>query len=50
MVARMEERVAHLESQVNELSQRLSGVEAAIHHLEYRVDARFETLDRKVSD
>lgn len=45
---RTEERVAHVEGQVNELSLRLSGVEAAIRHLEQRMDSRFETLDRRV--
>lgn len=45
----VQERVAHVEGQVNELSQRLTTVEAAIHHLEQRMDARFETLDGKMS-
>lgn len=44
-MARVEERVAHLEGQVNELSQGLSEVKGAIRHLEQRVDA----LDDKVS-
>ena len=33
--------------QVSELSIRLSGVEAAIHHLEQRTDARFDAVDRR---
>lgn len=45
----VQERVAHVEGQVSELSQRLTTVEAAIHHLEQRMDARFETLDGKMS-
>jgi tetrahydromethanopterin S-methyltransferase subunit G len=54
-MARVEERVAHLEGQMNELSQGLSGVMGAIRHLEQRIDARFgsvearfDTLDRRV--
>lgn len=45
---RLEERVAHVEGQVNELSLRLSGVETAIRHLEQRMDLRFETVDRRI--
>lgn len=44
----VDERVAHVEGQVNELSLRLSGVEGAIRHLEQRMDIRFETLDRRI--
>jgi hypothetical protein len=47
-MSRVEERVSHVEGQMNELSQRLSGVEGAIRHLEQRMDARFETLDRRI--
>lgn len=43
----LEERVSHVEGQVNELSLRLSGVEAAIRHLEQRTDARFDAVDRR---
>ena len=46
-MARVEERVAHLEGQVNELSEGLSDVRGAIRHLEQRVDVRFDTLDRR---
>ena len=48
-MARVEERVAHLEGQMIESSQGLSEVKGAIRHLEERVDARFEALDGKVS-
>jgi hypothetical protein len=44
---RLEERLSHAEGQVSELSLRLSGVEAAIHHLEQRTDARFDAVDRR---
>jgi len=44
---KLEERVSHTEGQVSELSLRLSGVEAAIHHLEQRTDARFDAVDRR---
>jgi hypothetical protein len=44
----VDERVAHVEGQVNELSLRLSGVEGAIRHLEQRMDIGFETLDRRI--
>lgn len=44
---KLEERVSHMEGQVSELSIRLSGVEAAIHHLEQRTDARFDAVDRR---
>ena len=47
MAVRVEERVAHLEGHVNELSQRLSSVEGAVRHLEQRMDARFEGVDRR---
>ena len=45
-MVRVEERVARVEGQVNELSERLSGVEAAIRHFEQR----FDQLDAKVSN
>ena len=44
---RLEERVAHVEGHVSELSVRLSGVEAAIRHLGQRTDARFDAVDRR---
>lgn len=44
---KLDERVAHVEGQVSELSLRLSGVEAAIHHLEQRTDARFDAVDSR---
>ena len=47
MAVRVEERVAHLEGHVNELSQRLSSIEGAVRHLEQRMDARFEAVDRR---
>ena len=46
-MARVEERVAHLEGQVNELSEGLSDVRGAIRHLEQRVDVRFDAVDRR---
>jgi hypothetical protein len=46
-MARVEERVAHLEGQVNELSQGLAEVRGAIRHLEQRVDVRFDAVDRR---
>jgi tetrahydromethanopterin S-methyltransferase subunit B len=46
---RVEERVAHLEGQVNELSQGLAEVKETMRHFQQRVDARFDTLDDKVS-
>lgn len=49
-MVRVEERVAHVEGQVNELSERLSSVEAAIRHLEQRSDTRFDRLEAKVSN
>jgi len=44
---RVEERVAHLEGQVNEVSQGLSDVKGAIRHLEQRADTRFDGIDRR---
>jgi hypothetical protein len=44
---RFEERTARVEGQVSELSLRLSGVDAAIRHLEQRTDARFDAVDRR---
>lgn len=41
------ERMAYVEGQVSELSLRLSGVESAIVHLEQRMDARFDAIDRR---
>ena len=38
---RVEERVAHLEGQVNELSQGLTDVKAAIRHLDDKVSRQF---------
>lgn len=46
-MARVEERVAYLEGQVNELSEGLSDVRGAIRHLEQRVDVRFDAVDRR---
>jgi predicted nucleic acid-binding Zn-ribbon protein len=46
-MARVEERVAHLEGQVNELSEGLSDVRGTIRHLEQRVDVRFDAVDRR---
>jgi hypothetical protein len=42
------ERMSYVEGQVNELSLRLSGVEAAIVHVEQRMDARFDAIDRRL--
>jgi len=46
-MARVEERVAHLEGQMIELSQGLSEVKGTIRHLGERVDARFDAVDRR---
>jgi hypothetical protein len=46
-MAVLQERVAHVEGQVTELSLRISAVEGAIHHLERRMDSRFEAVDRR---
>jgi hypothetical protein len=43
----LEERTARVEGQVSELSLRLSGVEAAIRHLEQRTDTRFDAVDTR---
>ena len=43
MAVSVEERIAFVEGQVSELSDRLSGVEAAIRHL----DTRFDAIDSK---
>ena len=43
-MARVEERVAHLEGQVNELSQGLEGVKGAIRHLDDKVSRQFMWL------
>jgi uncharacterized coiled-coil protein SlyX len=45
---RLEERVAHVEGHVSELSLRLTSVEGAIRQLEQRMDLRFETMDRRI--
>ena len=42
------ERMSYVEGQVSELSLRLSGVEAAIVHVEQRMDARFDAIDRRL--
>jgi hypothetical protein len=47
VAVRVEERVAYVEGQVSELSERLSGVEAAIRHLESRFETRFDAIDSK---
>lgn len=46
-MAVLQERVAQVEGQVSELSLRISAVEGAIRHLEQRMDARFEGVDRR---
>jgi hypothetical protein len=38
-----------VEGQVSELSERLSGVEASIRHLEERSESRFDAMDGKMS-
>lgn len=43
----VEERIARLEGQVSEISVRLSGVEAAIRHLELRFDALEAKMSRQ---
>lgn len=45
----VEGRVAHLEGQVSELSQALVDLRASIRHLEQRIDARFDSLEDKMS-
>jgi hypothetical protein len=47
-MARVEERVAHLDGQVNELSQGLSDIRATIRHFEQGVDVRFDVVDRRL--
>ena len=44
----LEERVAYLEGQVSDQSQTMLEVREAIRHLEHKMDARFETVDRRV--
>ena len=46
-MVRVEERVAHLEGQMNELSQGLLELKGTVRHLEQRVDARFDAVDRR---
>ena len=46
---RVEERVAYLKRQVNELSQGLVEVKETIRHFQQRADARFDGLDEKLS-
>ena len=45
----LEERVAYLEGQVSEQSHGLVEIRDAVRSLEHRVDARFASLDDKVS-
>ena len=49
VAVRIEERVAYVEGQVNELSVRLSTLERKVDHLEQRMDARFDRMDEKMS-
>lgn len=44
----LEERVAYIEGQVSEQSHALLEVRDAVRHLEQRMDARFETMDRRI--
>ena len=46
-MVRVEERVAHLEGQMNQLVQGLSDVTAAIGRLDQRIDARFAAIDAR---
>jgi hypothetical protein len=43
----VEERIARLEGQVGEISLRLTGIEAAIRHLELRFDALEDKMSRQ---
>ena len=43
----LEERVAYIEGQVSELSHAMLEVRDAVRHLELRMDARFEAVDRR---
>ena len=44
----IEERVAHMEGQVSEQSYALQEARDAVRHLEHRMDARFEAVDRRL--
>jgi uncharacterized coiled-coil protein SlyX len=44
----LEERVAYIEGQVSEQSHALIEVRDALRHLELRMDARFEAVDRRI--
>ena len=43
----LEERVAYIEGQVSEQSHALLEVRDTVHHLEQRMGARFEAVDRR---
>ena len=45
----LEERVAYSEGQVNEHSHSMLEVRDAVRDLERRMDARFETMDRRMN-
>ncbi len=47
-MATLEERVAYLEGQVSEQSHAMIEVRDAVRHLELRLDARFESVDRRI--
>ena len=44
----LEERVAYLEGRVTEHSKAMDGIREALVSLEARIDARFESMDRRV--
>jgi uncharacterized coiled-coil protein SlyX len=44
----LEERVAYLEGQVSEQSHAMLEVRDAVRNLERRMDARFESVDRRI--
>jgi uncharacterized coiled-coil protein SlyX len=44
----LEERVAYLEGQVSEHSHTLIEIRDSIRHLEQRLDARFDQIERRL--
>jgi uncharacterized coiled-coil protein SlyX len=44
----LEERVAYIEGQVSEQSHALVEVREAVRSLEHRMDAHFDTVDRRI--
>lgn len=48
-MATIEERVAFIEGQMSEQSHALIELRDAVRHVDQKLDARFQTLDDKVS-